>query len=334
MIGRRDVLRQAIGGLSAALTVSNAAYAAVDAERFPSRYITLIVPWGAGGPPDSIARVVASRLSEVLGKPVIVDNRPGASTSIAATTVARAIPDGYTLMQVDMSFVVTPHIFSNMRVDPLKDFKPVGQSAKSEFVLIVSPALSTPTVADFIKLAKTRQEAIMIGHSGIGSTPHLAAITFMKATGINPLLVSYRTIAQATDDVLAGQIAAIFSAEGMAIGLAKSGNVQVLGVTGAERVAELPDVPTFQENGIQMTGFENGSWYGIVAPAETPDDIIAKLNAALNNVTEAKDVKARLAASGVELSVGTPQVFEALIAAQYTYWGKTLRAAGVMPQEK
>lgn len=133
---------------------------------------------------------------------------------------------------------------------------------------------------------------------------------------------------------MGGQIAAIFSAEGMAIGLANSGKVQVLGVTGPKRVAKLPDVPTFQENGIQMAGFENGSWYGIVAPAKTPDDVIAKLNAALNQVAESKEVKERLAATGVELSAGTPQKFAALLAAQYNYWGKTLRAAGVTPQEK
>lgn len=333
MIRRRDILRQAVGGLSATLIARTNAYAVTDPERFPSRYITLLVPWGPGGPPDSIARVVAFGLSETLGKPVIVDNRPGASTSIAATAVARAVPDGYTLMQVDMSFAVTPHIFSNIRVDPLKDFKPVGLSAKSEFVLIASPALSTPTIADFIKLAKTQQQAITIGHSGIGSTPHLAAITFIKATGINPLLVPYRTIAQATEDVLTGQISALFSAEAMAIGLANSGKIKVLGVTGDKHAAELPDVPTFKEAGIEMAGFENGSWYGIVAPANTPDDIISKLNAALTTIAKTAELKQKLAASGAELRVDTPQEFSDLIAAQYAYWKNTLRAAGVTPQE-
>jgi tripartite-type tricarboxylate transporter receptor subunit TctC len=334
-IKRRDILRQAIGGLSAALIAcASNAYAGEDAARFPSRRITLVVPFGAGGPTDSVARLVASGLSEILGTPVIVDNRPGASTSIGATAVARAIPDGYTLMAVDISFVVTPHVFPNLGVDPLKDFKPVGQSAKSQFLMVVSPALHTPTVADFVKLAKTKPEAITIGHAGIGTTPYVAAETFINATGINPVLVSYRGMAAATNDLLAGQISALFSAVTMGAGLAKEGKVKVLGVTGAKRISELPDVPTFEESGIRMTGLEGGSWYGIVAPAKTPDDIVAKLNAALNKVAEDKEIKRRLAALGVDLSVGTPQEFDALIEAQYTYWGKTLRASGVMPKDK
>jgi len=335
MIRRRDILHRAVGGLSAALLAcASDAYAEEDAAQFPSRHITVIVPFAAGGPTDSIARVVAAGLGEALGKQVIVENLPGASTSIAAKTVARAVPDGYTLMAVDISFAVTPHIFSNLGVDPLKDFKAVGHSAKSQFLLIVSPALSTPTIADFIKLANTKREAVTIGHTGIGTTPYVAAITFMNASGINPLLVSYRGAAEATNDLLGGQISALFSAVVMATGLAKDGKVQVLGVTGAKRISTLPDVPTFEESGIRMTGFEGGSWYGIVAPAKTPDDIVAKLNAALYKVAENKEIKERLAALGVEPSVGTPQEFQGFIETQYTNWGKVLRAAGVMAKDK
>lgn len=329
---RRDVLRGAAGGISAALIAFDRSDAAPEVSQFPTRFITLVVPWGPGGPPDVIARIIASRLSEVLGQPIIVDNRPGASSSIAALDVARAAPDGYTLLHVDISIVVAPHLFSNMRVDPLVDFKPIGQSARSQFVLIVSPNLSTPTAGDFVKLAKTKPEAVTIGHSGIGTTPHLAAITFTKATGINPLLVSYRTIAQAADDVMAGQISAIFSAAAQGIGLAKGGKVQVLGVTGTAHLGELPNVPTFGESGITMTGFENGSWYGIVAPAKTPGEIVDKLNHALTSIGEDKKVQEVLAAAGAQLSLGTSEEFKTLIASQYTYWGETLRTAGVKPQ--
>jgi putative tricarboxylic transport membrane protein len=332
MISRRDALRQAVGGISAALIVrAPDAHAGEDDAQFPSRFVTLVVPWGAGGPPDTIARIIASGLSKSIGQPVIISNRPGASSAIASRDVAGATPDGYTLMQVDITFAVAPHMFPNMRVDPLKDFQPVGQTAKSEFVLMVSPALSTPTIADFVKLAKAKQKGIMIGHSGIGTTPYLAAITFMKAAGIDPLLVSYRTIARATNDVISGQISAVFSAASMAAGLAKSGKVQVLGVTGAERIGALPEVPTFKEKGIRMTGFEAGSWYGIVAPAKTPDEIIAKLNAALNKLGEDNEIKGRLASLGAELRLSSPQGFKALIASQYQYWGETLRSANVMP---
>jgi tripartite-type tricarboxylate transporter receptor subunit TctC len=303
-----------------------------EATRFPSRQITLIVPFAAGGPTDSVARFVASRLTESLGKPVIVENRPGGSTSIASNAVARAAPNGYTLMAVDISFVVAPHL-SNLGVDVLRDFKSVGQSAKSQLLLIVSPALSTHTVADFIKLVQAKPEAVTIGHPGIGTTPHVAAITFMNAARINPLLVSYRGQAAAINDLLGGQISALFAAVPLGAGLAKNGKVQVLGLTGAKRISALPDVPTFDESGIRMTGFEGGSWYGIVAPAKTPDDVVAKLNTALNKIADDKEVKEKLVALGLEPSISTPQEFQALIQDQYTYWGKMLRPAGVGPKD-
>ncbi|MGA9950894.1 MAG: tripartite tricarboxylate transporter substrate-binding protein [Xanthobacteraceae bacterium] len=329
---RRDFLRGTACALPTAFVAFASRYAAAEAEQFPAHYMTLVVPFGAGGPPDVIARIVAAKLGDVLGKPVIVDNRPGASSSLAATDVARSPADGYTLLLADMSFVVAPHLFTNMRANPLTDFAPVGLSAKSQFALMVSPNLDTPTVADFIKLAKAKGEGVTIGHSGIGTTPHLAAITFTKAAGINPLLISYRAITQAADDVLAGQISGYFSAAAQGIGLAKSGKVRVLGVTGAARLRELPDVPTFSESGITMKGFEDGSWYGIVAPAKTPEDVVTKLNTALKSLADAKETKDALAAIGAQLNVGTPEEFATFIKSQYAYWGETLQTAGVKPQ--
>ena len=214
-----------LGMMSCAVTWSVGALAQDAVAQFPTRNITLIVPFGAGGPPDSIARVVAAGLSQNLGKPVIVENRPGASTALAANAVARAPADGYTLMAVDISFAVTPHIASNLGVDPFKDFKPVGLSAKSVFTLLAAPALHTPTMADFLKAAKAKGEDIKIGHTGVGTTPHLAAVTFIKATGIAPLLVPYRTVAEATNNVIAGHISAVFSAASTAIGLASENKV-------------------------------------------------------------------------------------------------------------
>jgi tripartite-type tricarboxylate transporter receptor subunit TctC len=318
--------------VAAALLAGLGAAAAQDAASFPSRNVTLIVPFGAGGPPDAIARVIAAGMSKSLGRTVVVENRPGASTALAANAVARAAPDGHTLMAVDISFAVTPHIASNLGVDPLKDFKPVGLSAKSVFTLIVSQTAGTPTVADFVALAKAKPEEVRIGHSGVGTTPHLAAITFMRATGTQPMLIPYRAIADAITNVLGGQIQAAFSAASAAAALAKERKALVLGATGDKRTAALPDVPTFAENGIRMTGFENGSWYGIVAPAGTPDAIVAKLNAALHEAVADKEARDKLAATGVELESGTPQAFRDFIVAQHAYWGETLRAAGVKPE--
>jgi tripartite-type tricarboxylate transporter receptor subunit TctC len=324
--------RCAVGLLTAALAASVGTAQAQNAASFPSRNITIMVPFAAGGPPDAVARVVAAEMAKTLGKPVIVENRPGASTALAATAVARAAPDGHTLMAVDISFAVTPHIAANLGVDPLKDFKVVGQSAKSIFTMMVAPSLSTPTVADFITLAKAKPDTVKIGHTGIGTTPHLAAITFLRATGTAPMLIPYRALADATTNVAGGHISAVFSAASTAVNLMKDGRVQVLGVTGNTRASILPDVPTFAENGITMKGFEDGSWYGVVAPAGTPDDIVAKLNAALNAAAADKDAKQKLAAAGIELAGSTPQAFRDLITAQHAYWGETLHAAGVKPE--
>lgn len=318
--------------LSVVASIPNAK-AENTAAQFPSRDITIIVPFGAGGPPDSIARVVAAGLSKNLGKPVIVENRPGASTALASKAVARSEPNGTTLMAVDISFAVAPHIASNLGVDPFKDFKPIGLSAKSVFTLLVAPSLGTPTMAEFLKLAKAKGQELQIAHTGIGTTPHLAAMTFVKATGINPLLVPYRTIAEAANNVVAGHISATFSAASTAIGLG-NGKANILGVTGSKRLAGLPDTPTFAESGIKMTGFENGSWYGLVAPAGTPDAIIAKLNAALMATVQDKAVADKLMASGIELSGSTPEEFGSFTKTQFNYWGETLRAAGIQPEPK
>jgi tripartite-type tricarboxylate transporter receptor subunit TctC len=312
-------------------TTASAAQAQETAAQFPSRDITIIVPFGAGGPPDSIARVIAAGLSKNLGRPVIVENRPGASSGLASKAVARAEPNGYTLLAIDISFAVAPHIASNLGVDTSKDFRPIGLSAKSVFTLLASPSLGTPTVADFVKLAKAKGQDIQIGHTGIGTTPYLAAVTFVKATGIDPLLVPYKAIAEATNNVVAGHISATFSAASTAIGLG-SGKANVLGVTGSKRLPALPDIPTFEESGIKMTGFENGSWYGLMAPAATPDAIVAKLNAALVATVQDKAVADKLMASGLELSSSTPEEFGSFTKAQNAYWGEALRAAGIKPE--
>jgi tripartite-type tricarboxylate transporter receptor subunit TctC len=321
----------AVAVLGAAAT--STANAQETAAQFPSRDITIIVPFGAGGPPDSIARVIAAGLSKNLGRPVVVENRPGASSGLASRAVARAEPNGYTLLAVDISFAVAPHIASNLGVDTFKDFRPIGLSAKSVFTLIAAPSLGTPTVADFVKLTKAKGQEIQVGHTGIGTTPHLAAMTFIKSAGIDPLLVPYKAIAEATNNVVAGHISATFSAASTAIGLG-SGKANVLGVTGSKRLAALPDVPTFEESGVKMTGFENGSWYGLMAPAGTPDAIVAKLNAALKATVEDKAVADKLMASGLELSASTPEEFGSFTKTQHAYWGETLRAAGIQPEPK
>ena len=312
--------------LSAAIAAWSTAARPADAA-FPSHPILLVVPFGAGGPPDTVARVVANGMSKALGRTVVVENRAGASGVIAARSVMHAEPDGYTLLAVDVSFAVTPFVVTGQSFDPRTDFKPIGQSATSQMALMASRSLNTPTLAAFIDLIKAKGEAVKIGHAGVGTTPFLAAVAFDNAAQVKPLLVPYRAITEATINLLGGQISGVFSALSNAV--ANQGSVDVLAVTGAARAAALPDVPTFAEKGLPIAGFDAGSWYGVVAPAATPDSVVATLNGALAKALADPEAKTALAAAGVALHGGASGEFRELIAAQYSAWGALLPAAGV-----
>jgi tripartite-type tricarboxylate transporter receptor subunit TctC len=187
-------------------------HAAAQSEAgFPSRVITLVVPFAAGGVTDGIARVIADGLGKELGKSVIVENRPGGSTAIGARTVARAAPDGYTLMAVDISFVVAPQLASNYGVDPLKDFKAVGLSARSVLVFITPSQMPARTLQEFVKLAKSKPDEIKMAHSGVGTTPHLALMSFTQSIGINPLLIPYRTSMDSILGIIRGDVSGVFA---------------------------------------------------------------------------------------------------------------------------
>lgn len=305
---------------------------AEDASSYPSRVIKLIVAFPAGGGPDPLARIVAQGLEKRLGKPVIVENTPGGSGALAARTTARAAPDGYTLQFTDMSFVVAPHTVANYGVNPLKDFVPIGFAASSPFTFIVSASLPATNVAELIALAKQKPDDILIGHTGVGTTPHLGAIAFTKAAGIQPRLISYRGIGDAMTNSMTGIITGLFSAGSSAINASSNDKLKVLAVTGDHRMPALPKVPTFAESNITMRGFEAGAWFGVVAPAGTPTAIAQKINAALNDMSGDAEAKGRFASAGAELKVSTPKEFEDFLGAQHALWGKTLADLGVKPE--
>lgn len=304
---------------------------AEDAADFPSRNIRIICAFGAGGPPDVVARVVAQGLSAKLGKPVIVENISGASGMLAARTAAKSAPDGYTLMVVDMSFIVARHAVASFDINPLEAFKSVGLAARSPFTLIVDSKLPVASAAEFVALTNSKPETAIIGHTGIGTTPHLGYLAFATATGTKSRLIPYRNIGDALNNIMSGDIHAAFSAASTAVSVQGSDKLKVLAVTGDKRIPQLPSIPTFAEGGIVMKGFEEGAWYGFVAPASTPDAIVNKLNAALNEVVKDQSLKDRLVNSGVELTSGTPAEFAKFMTVQDQFWGKTLREAGITP---
>lgn len=299
---------------------------------YPSRNIQMIVPYPPGGPPDVIVRMLGPLVADTLGKPIIVENRPGASTTIGATAVARASPDGYTLLASDIAQTVAPSIVANPGFDPAKDLKPVIITTNSVFTVVIDPKLPIKSVPELVAYSKSKPDAIKGGHSGVGTPPYLYLLSVINSTGAKMLLVPYRGIALAVQDVVAGHIQLIASAPSTTVQLTAGGQVRMLGVSGDKRLAALPDVPTFKEQGLTLKGFEQDTWFGISAPAGTPDPIIAKINAAFNKALQDKGVIEKLAKIDVRTAGGTPEQFGKLWSEQIVTWAEVLKAAGVKPQ--
>ncbi len=312
--------------------LTTAACAQDSAADYPSRNITIVVPYPPGGAPDVIVRIIGQPLSEILGKPIVVENRPGASTTIAAGSVARATPDGYTLLATDIAQTVAPSTIAALKFDPLKDLKPIAITAKGEFTLAISPALPPKSMKELVDYSKQNPEAIKAGHSGVGTPPHLFALSMIQATEMRALLVPYRGIALAIADVVAGHIQMTASVPGATAPLARDGKLRVLAVTSEQRLASLPDTPTVKELGLAPKGFDQGNWFGLTAPAGTPDAIIAKLNAAVNKAIVNAEAKEKLAKLDVRVVGGTPEALGQLMAQQVVSWRELLTGAGIKPE--
>ena len=299
---------------------------------YPSRNIMLVVPYPPGGPPDVVARVLGPPLGELLGKPVVIENRPGASTSIGAAAVARAAPDGYTLLATDIAQTVAPSILVTPNFDPIKDLKPVGMTARSVLTLVVDPKLPVKSIGELIAFARSNPGAIKVGHSGVGTPPHLGSVSVMQATGVDMLLVPYRGVAAAIQDVVAGHIQMVTTAPSTSAALAREGKVRMLAVSGAKRLTALPEVPTFKESGITLKGFDRDNWFGISAPAATSDAIVAKLNAAIHRAADSPDAIEILRKVDIQLVTSTPEQFGQLVAQQVEAWRDVLKTAGIKPE--
>jgi len=321
-----------LAGAAALLALAMMPARADEAANYPNRTVRVIVAFPPGGGPDPLARIVASGLERRLGQPVIVENMPGASGSLAARAAVRGGPDGYTLLFADMTFIVSPHVMANFGVDPFKDFTPIGRAATSPFSLIVSATVPASNLSEFIKLAKTRPDDVMIGHTGIGTTPHLGAVAFTKAADIKPRFISYKGQADAMTNAMSGIISGLFSAGPAAMSSAKNDKLKVLAVTGDKRMAQLPAIQTFGESGITLRGFESGAWFGLMAPAGTPPAIVRKINLAMKDIANDKALMSKFESVGAEFKPSTPEEFRDHLVAQDKLWGATLNEMGVKPQ--
>jgi tripartite-type tricarboxylate transporter receptor subunit TctC len=305
-----------------------AAPSIASAQDYPSRPITLVVPYAAGGGNDVIARIVAERMSANLGQPIVIENRGGAGGTIATRQVAKAEPDGYTLLIATSSLAINPSLYPNIGYDPRKDFAPVGLIASSSNVVLVHPSMPGKSIAELIALAKREDGKLTFASTGTGSSVHLAAELFAGMAGVKITHVPYKGSGPALNDLIGGHVSMMFSTMASAAGLVKDGGkVRALAVTGAKRSELFPDLPTVAEAG--LPGYEAVLHYGIVAPAGTPRPMIEKLNAALNTALASDEVKRRLAVEGAEALPLSPDDYAADIAKEEAKWSEIIRKSGM-----
>jgi len=292
------------------------------AQSYPSKPIRFMVGVPPGGPTDTVARSVAPALSEAFGQPVVVENKPGASAVLATDVVAKAAPDGYTLGFIYITHTTNPILIAKLPYDTLKDFSAVAQVGSQQMLLLANPSFPPNSVQELIALAKASPGKLDYGASDAGSAPHLAGELFKLMSGTSITPVPYKGTAPALTDLLAGQIPFMFVSNISGLPHVKSGKLKALAVTGSRRLPLTPEVPTVAESG--LPGYEITSWYGIVAPARTPREVIARLNAEVNRVMREPKMKSRMLAQGLELPETTPEQFDAHIRSEIAKWQKVL----------
>ena len=329
ILSRRAVLGAALP-TALAVRAGYAQPANVDADDYPGRPVTFIVPFAPGGSTDILARLLANKLEQALGKPFVVENRPGAGTLIATNFVAKSPPDGYTILMDVSSLAADVTLYKSLPYDPSKDLALVALIARVPFVLVVNPSLPVTSVTDLIKLAKVRP--LSYGSGGIGAFHHLSAALFASMAGIKLTHVPYRGTAPALGDLMGGYVQLMFSDLGPALPLINSGKIRALAVTTKDRVAALPDVPPLADAGVP--GYDAAAWQGVIAPAQTPQPILVKLNAKLNAIATMDDVRTRLSDLGMT-AVGTGSIdqLRQFLQSEITRWGKVVEEAGIAHSE-
>ena len=300
------------------------------AQTWPTKPIKVLVGVPPGGPTDSVLRAVSPELSEALGQPIVVENKPGASAVIATDAAAKSAPDGYTLTFIYITHATNATLMKNLPYDSLTDLAPVTMVGRQSMVLLAHPAFPAGSVKELIAAAKAQPGKINYGASDSGSAPHLAGELFKMLAGIDLTPIAYKGTAPAMTDLLAGHIQVMFVSNISALPHVKSGRLKALGVTGAMRTAQAPDIPTIAESG--LAGYEVYGWYGFAAPAKTPRPIIQRLYTEVAKIAQDPKMKARLAGQGLELVGNTPEEFDAFIRAEIAKWSKVLKAAGVKPE--
>ena len=312
-----------------ALALTLAAGAAA-AQTYPTKAVRLVVPFLAGGSTDIVGRTVAQKLSEMWGQQAFVDNRPGGGTTIGTEMVAKAAPDGYTLLVTPAPFTINPSLLTKLPYDALTDFAPITLINTTPLVMVVNPGVPAKNVKELIALAKAKPGKLNFGSSGTGGSNHLAGELFDAMAGVKMVHIPYKGNAGALTDIVGGHLDVVYNGITSAVALIRGNKLRALAVTSLQRSAALPDVPTLDESGLK--GFEAVAWNGLTAPAKTPREIIMKINADVIKIVNSPELKERLKADGSDPVGNSPEQYAAFLRNEIAKWAKVIKFANVKPE--
>ena len=301
-----------------------------SAASYPVRPVRVIVPYSPGGSSDTVARVLAQKLGETFAQQFVIDNRPGASGSLGREIVAKAAPDGYTLLVGDSPHTINVHVLRHVPYDPIRDFTPITLLASAPQVLVVHPAFPAQTLKDLVAAARAAPRKLNYGSGGSGAITHLTGELFKLAAQVEIVHVPYKSIAIAVGDVIGQQIQLAFPTTPGAVPHVRGGRLRALAISSTKRSTALPDVPTFDESGVG--GMIVTNWFGIFGPAHLTKDVLTKLHRTVLDVMNAPDNRARFTALTLDVSTTTPDEFQAFLRAELDKWGKVVKAAGIKPE--
>ena len=298
----------------------------IRAQDYPSKPVRIIIAQAAGGASDVLVRLLSQRLSENLGQQIVIDNRPGAGANIGAEIAARSPADGYTIFVASVPHAIAPSLYKNLAYDLTKDFTPVALAAEEQFCLVAHPSLPGKNIGEFVAFLKSHAGAVAYGSTGNGAANHLAMELFQSMAGVKLVHVPYKGSGAALTDAINGRVPVLFVNLSPASGHLQAGKLRALAVTALKRSPLLPAVPTIAESG--YPGYDVVNWFGFLAPAGTPDDIVRRLNRAITRIAESAEMKGRLAALGAEPLTATPEEMRTFVAGEIAKWGKVVKATG------
>ena len=313
------------GLIAGLIALAAAPYAA--AQNYPTGPMRIVVPFTPGGGTDILARLIAQKLNEAWGQPVVVDNRPGASGTVGTAFVAKAAGDGQTLLIMPAGYAGNPSLYKKLPYDQNRELAPVSWLASGPLTLVVHPSLPVKSVKEFIAVARARQGEINFGSSGAGTLPHLSAELFNSMSGVRMVHIPYKGAGAAVTDVMAGRVPVYFMNILQSLPLIKAGKLRALGVTSPQRTPIAPEIPSIAEAGLK--GFDMTNWYGMLVPAATPRDVIAKLNAEVGRALNLPELKSRLAEDGMTVVASTPERFAEFLARETAKFSRVIESAGI-----